>query len=300
MPTDQDLRLLLNELAADGARDVLHVRRIIDDRTTVSDRPRRRVDRRRLLGVVAVAAVAVVAVVLALSLTGRSSTPQPAGPPPLTPVPTLYPGARVIDTIRGTGNADLNLDLPRVRADHEITATVICSRPETITVGGTEAMTCPTVAGDGGTVSGPRLEVRTAADNRWAITVVDEPRTQTNGAVLTPAVDITSRRGTPLAIASGRGTRTVSFPATPAEAFPSPGVPLVPGNPVTGGARIELVCQGSGVSFSSRDHSADGQYTRTCFAGSSYEFTLTNLSSPGRLTVTASPDTTWTVQVDRD
>jgi hypothetical protein len=57
------------------------------------------------------------------------------------------------------------------------------------------------------------------------------------------------------------------------------------------------MCDGSGVSFASSDGTADGRYTRTCFAGWSYEFELTGTNLPATLTVAASPQTSWQLTV---
>jgi DNA-directed RNA polymerase specialized sigma24 family protein len=203
------------------------------------------------------------------------------------PMRQPLPGTTVLAEYGGTGTATLSPAARRVRSGYELVVAAVCSGAGPVQVGRVAMASCAApAAGQVSSADVGSVEIRAPARTAWRVAVLEQPQTETNGALANPPDPSIGDVHIPGVLTTGHGigSATVRLPGVATAASAQ-------------ALRISVVCHGDGVVLSSPDGAADGNYTHTCFAGWSYQFEITGARLPGALRVTASARTTWRLSV---
>jgi hypothetical protein len=200
----------------------------------------------------------------------------------------LLPGSTVVGEYSGIGPSTVHPPAHELAAGHELAIRAVCQGGGFADVGPVHVPTCTNtpVGAVFAEADAGALEITAAEGTRWRIAVIDQPKQETNGALQYPAASVLGVPNPPdlLGARSGTGSANVSL-ARAVDGLPAAAV------------RVFLRCRGTGVTLSSSDGRFDGNYTRTCFPGWSYEFDIARTSLPGTVHVAAAPRTTWRLVV---
>lgn len=173
-----------------------------------------------------------------------------------------------------------------VTSGRQLAVSIACSGTGPVHVGPVTQSECTgdaiTTAVSAGATA--RLQVRAPAGTSWKLSLLDEPATGTDAAIV-PLPDAALDTPASGRVGAGKGNGSAAVALSP------PG-----GSGLTlENVRILVTCHGAGVTLSSDDNSVVDRYTHTCFDGWAYEFEVTGVRLPTTLHVTAGPTTTWTL-----
>jgi hypothetical protein len=256
-----------------------------------------RSNRRRWTEVTVAVALAACAAVVVAALFGALSPKHSGshGPAAKPPVPDairsiLLPGSIVLDSYQGRGSQSFPQPARVIPPHFGYSAYGSCSGNGTLTIGQQTIIDAcqagKVTFGTSGAVTNGRLAITADSTMSWQIVLALTPDIQTNGSVQGPIdADLTGpdnpvRR-------SGQGSATVTF----AGETPAP--------PAGSSYRLRLVCHGSGVTLPDlRTVEANGLQTKTCFVGHEYVWDGIRFSTPLRVRVQATADTSWTIAID--
>ena len=296
MHTDDDLRIALLEFVERNEPDELAVRAEIERRLQEPGGRNRSTEhgsRVRTLVSVAACIVLVVAVAVGVHLS-RTHRSTPPATPPATPGPTVlgapqFPGTIVVAEFHGTGSQTVGVPRRSIPSGSQLAVVVRCHGTGSIAVEGnrTEALfsqSCADGLSEGGSLdnSDSTVQITAAGNTSWQVALVIQPLSRTNGTVGSPETGVFASGPTTLGVGTGRGNGTVD---------------LVRPNS-TQLYQLYLTCTGDGVTITSSAQSVQDDYTKTCFDGWTYSWTLPKGTLPAQLHIAASSNTTWTVAVN--
>jgi hypothetical protein len=289
MHTEDDLKVALLDFVERNEPDTHAVRAEIEHRLSTSSR-RDHLGGQRGRWTLLISVAACIAVVVAMAVgfsLGRSHSVQPpAETLPPTSAPTVlgahqFPGTVVLSQFQGTGSQTLEIGQHSVPASSELAAVFLCHGKGSIDIAHRISTSCSDNGTGGlGLDDGTRtLQITVAAATTWKVALIVQPKIQTNGSVGYPDF-VFNTNDTGLGSGTGRGDGTIQL--TPA---------------ATGPYVIWLKCTGTGVTITSPTRPTMKDYTKTCFDGYDYEWTVAKGAATGELEIAAAAGTTWSILV---